>query len=129
MERRGSGRRSRIPSHVRAAVLARDGMVCRRCTVPVVVSVAHRPDRLHLDHVKPWAEGGEDTTENLVVCCARCNLGRPRPKPTYRRREPVGLTRTEAAAWLATEDGQAFAALFASARRGTDPALMTGGHR
>jgi len=62
-------------------------MNCRRCS-RVVVRVRrgepYRPDGLHLDHVAQWAEGGEHTVENLIVCCAECNLSRPRPKRVVR---------------------------------------------
>lgn len=71
-----------IPPSIRRAVIERDGMVCRYCGHPVVrvsALASYRPDGLHLDHVQPWATGGEHTLENLVVSCADCNLGRPRP--------------------------------------------------
>lgn len=28
----------------------------------------------HVDHVRPLARGGTNTRDNIVVCCARCNL-------------------------------------------------------
>lgn len=75
---RRSARRSgvRIPIALRAAVIARDGMVCRHCakTVYWPADGIKWGDTLQLDHVTPVAKGGEDTFENLVVSCATCNL-------------------------------------------------------
>jgi hypothetical protein len=31
---------------------------------------------LHVDHVIPVSDGGEDVPENLVAACASCNLGK-----------------------------------------------------
>lgn len=64
-----------LPIAVQVAVLARDGMVCRYCGRKV-----HRrrrgPGKLHFDHVYPRSLGGMDTAGNIVVACARCNLGK-----------------------------------------------------
>lgn len=67
---------------VRAVVIARDGLQCRHCGRRVVLANPgdpYRPDHLHLDHLIPWAMGGSDDADNLVVSCAGCNLGRIRP--------------------------------------------------
>ena len=75
-------RRRGIRASVRAEVIARDGLECRYCGTPVT-PIRHgepfRSDHLHLDHVTPWAMGGSDNADNLVVACAACNLRRPRP--------------------------------------------------
>lgn len=75
-----------IPTAVKRAVLARDGMVCVWCGYAVVEGVGHayRPDRIHFDHVIPFAAGGDHGVDNLVVSCARCNLSRPKPKENVR---------------------------------------------
>lgn len=61
---------------LRAAVIERDGYVCRHCLRPV------RPrrcrgdierDTLEIDHVVPLLCGGETTLDNLVVSCMGCN--------------------------------------------------------
>lgn len=44
----------------------------------------YRPNQLHFDHVKPWASGGDHSFDNLVVSCARCNLGRKKPSINLR---------------------------------------------
>lgn len=57
-------------------------MVCRYCSRPVVRWSSQQPyreDALHLDHVVPWATGGQHGVDNLVVSCAGCNLARPKP--------------------------------------------------
>lgn len=82
-----------IPATVKRAVIARDGMVCQRCGTSVVRATpgAYRPDEMHLDHVVPWAAGGEHTLENLIVCCGDCNLTRPRPRKVTIVRSRRGL--------------------------------------
>lgn len=74
-------RRKSIRRSVRAEVLSRDGLTCRYCGRAVVrgYGLPYRPDHLHLDHVIPWAHGGSDEADNLVVSCAACNLSRVRP--------------------------------------------------
>src|SRR6185295_1024812 len=64
-------RRRRCPAAVARAVFVRDAGQCsyvspdgRRCS-------ARR--WLELDHVDPWAEGGEDTVENLRLRCRAHN--------------------------------------------------------
>lgn len=31
---------------------------------------------LHVDHIMPWAKGGEIVLENLQTLCSKCNLGK-----------------------------------------------------
>ena len=31
---------------------------------------------LHVDHIKPWAKGGETVLDNLQTLCSKCNLGK-----------------------------------------------------
>lgn len=33
---------------------------------------------LHVDHIKPWADGGKTVLENLQTPCEPCNLGKGR---------------------------------------------------
>jgi 5-methylcytosine-specific restriction endonuclease McrA len=65
-----------IPEAVKAAVLARDGMVCRYCGRGVYRRRRHGPGRLHFEHVVPWSLGGRHTVDNIVVACARCNMAK-----------------------------------------------------
>lgn len=94
-----------IPAAVRRAVVARDGYVCQHCGRAVVRRSArdgYFPDTLHLDHLHPWAAGGEHTVENLVVSCAACNIRRRPPKRTIIRtlRHPYIVVRGGAHYWV-----------------------------
>ena len=50
------------------------------------------PTDLHLDHIEQWAAGGANTIANLRVCCASCNLRRPR-STDIRRNGTIGFER------------------------------------
>ena len=67
-------RGSREPSlRLRFLVMRRDRFSCCHCGAsPAKDSKVE----LHVDHVRPWAEGGLTTLENLQTLCARCNLGK-----------------------------------------------------
>jgi hypothetical protein len=57
-------------------------MVCRRCGIDVIrlpAGTPYQPNQMHLDHVVHWAVGGGNTLDNLIVCCAGCNLSRRKP--------------------------------------------------
>jgi hypothetical protein len=54
----------RIPDHVRAAVLLRDGARCRKCRTAL---------RLEVDHIIPVSKGGKTEESNLQTLCRRCN--------------------------------------------------------
>ena len=59
-----------IPLGLRYRVLLRDGNQCKLC--------GRRPPQIeiHIDHIRPWAAGGETVMENLRVLCSDCNLGK-----------------------------------------------------
>lgn len=62
-----------INLRIRFLVMQRDDFKCRICgrspaTTPGLV--------LHIDHIKPWAKGGETIMENLQTLCQDCNLGK-----------------------------------------------------
>lgn len=63
-------KRKSISAKVRFDVFKRDGFECQYCgaTPPAVI--------LHVDHITPVAEGGDNSEENLVTACERCNLGK-----------------------------------------------------
>ena len=52
----------------RMKVFERDGYVCRKCHKQLTRFTAT------LDYVKPIAEGGDDSEENLLTACVECNL-------------------------------------------------------
>lgn len=65
---------------LRPLVLDRDGFTCRYCGGPATT----------VDHVIPRSKGGQNTLENLVAACKRCNLSKgDRQAPSQRpRRAP-----------------------------------------
>ena len=68
---RRTGPREAIPAAVRRAVWERDG---GRCSWPLDGGgCCGSTHRLELDHVIPWARGGESTVANLRLVCARHN--------------------------------------------------------
>lgn len=56
-----------VPDELRAAVVARDGMVCTYCLR------ALKRREVRLDHVVPVSAGGLATVANLKVACTACN--------------------------------------------------------
>lgn len=62
-----------INLRLRFVVMQRDNFKCRFCGA----SPAKDPSvELHVDHIKPWAKGGETVIENLQTLCSKCNLGK-----------------------------------------------------
>lgn len=57
-------KRRGILKRLRDEIRRRDGGVCRYCGA---IGTA-------LDHVYPFSKGGQDTLDNLVLACMRCNL-------------------------------------------------------
>ena len=65
----GDNEGRRLPSHIREAVIARDGMVCGLCGG----AVESRQD-IHIDHIHPYSLGGSSDPDNLQVTHAVCNM-------------------------------------------------------
>lgn len=63
-------KRKAISKKTRFEIFKRDGFVCQYCgnTPPTVV--------LQVDHIHPVAEGGDNSMDNLITCCAGCNIGK-----------------------------------------------------
>lgn len=61
---------------LRALVLMRDGGRCQLCGAE-----AKDGAKLHVDHVIPWANGGETKLANLQVLCEVCNIGKSNVEP------------------------------------------------
>lgn len=62
---------------LRALVLMRDGGRCQLCGAE-----AKDGAKLHIDHMVPWANGGETKLANLQVLCAVCNIGKSDIEPS-----------------------------------------------
>lgn len=58
---------------LRYEVLKRDGF---RCVVCGRSPATEHGVLLHIDHIQPWARGGETEGENLRTLCQKCNLGK-----------------------------------------------------
>jgi 5-methylcytosine-specific restriction endonuclease McrA len=63
-------KRESLSRRVRFSILKRDGFRCKYC------GASGDEVRLHVDHVVPRVDGGQDTPENLVTACECCNLGK-----------------------------------------------------
>lgn len=62
-----------INLRLRFIVLQRDNFKCCACGA----SPAKDPAvTLQVDHIYPWAKGGETVLENLQTLCSKCNLGK-----------------------------------------------------
>ena len=62
-----------INLRMRFLVMQRDNFKCCACGA----SPAKDPSvELHIDHIIPWAKGGETIIDNLQTLCSKCNLGK-----------------------------------------------------
>lgn len=62
--------RKPLSKRTRFEIFKRDGFRCMYCGITAVNSV------MHVDHVKPVADGGDDDPANLVTACRDCNGGK-----------------------------------------------------
>lgn len=58
---------------LRLAVLSRDNFRCVFCGRSPATDTG---TKLHIDHIKPFSEGGKSTLENIQTLCEECNLGK-----------------------------------------------------
>lgn len=63
----------KIKDSVRGEVLRRDEYKCTKCGWAHGDFNRSDPRHLELHHVKPHAEGGENTTDNLITLCTVCH--------------------------------------------------------
>jgi len=81
-----------IKAAIRKQVRERAGFACEFCGI----SETDTGGQLTIDHFQPKAKGGDDSLDNLLYCCARCNQykldywpSRPDDPPLWNpRREP-----------------------------------------
>ena len=59
---------------LRFHVLQRDNFTC--CICGASPAKDGGKTKLHVDHVLPWAKGGETVLQNLQTLCSECNLGK-----------------------------------------------------
>jgi hypothetical protein len=63
-------KRKAISTKARFEIFKRDRFICQYCG-------AHPPHAvLHVDHIVPVVEGGDNDPTNLVTACDKCNLGK-----------------------------------------------------
>lgn len=62
-----------INEKIRLKVFKRDNYACVICGKS---PANYRGVILHLDHIKPFSKGGDNSLENLRTLCNKCNLGR-----------------------------------------------------
>lgn len=62
-----------INLRLRFKVLQRDNFKCCACGASPAKDASVE---LHVDHIMPWAKGGETVFENLQTLCSKCNLGK-----------------------------------------------------
>lgn len=58
---------------LRFKVFQRDHFRCRACGKSPAKDI---DVELHVDHIIPWAKGGETVIENLQTLCSVCNIGK-----------------------------------------------------
>jgi 5-methylcytosine-specific restriction protein A len=70
---------------------------CPYCGTELDYDVSLKPNSAETDHVIAHARGGQDTVENLAVCCRHCNQSkgdRPAPKrSTILKAKPLKTSR------------------------------------
>lgn len=84
-----------LSPEIREFVRRRAGYACEFCGV----SEVDAGGELTIDHFHPTSKGGDDSLENLVYCCHRCNLYKSDYWPAHPdaprlwnpRREPINL--------------------------------------
>ncbi|MFY8001451.1 MAG: HNH endonuclease, partial [Candidatus Kapaibacteriota bacterium] len=59
--------RTVLSRDIRNYIYVRDKGSCEYCSAKV------QPDFFHVDHIVPFAKGGTDAIENLVLSCVKCN--------------------------------------------------------
>lgn len=62
-----------INDRMRFLVMHRDKFKCQYCGRS---PATHADVALHLDHRKPFSQGGSTDFDNLVTSCSKCNLGK-----------------------------------------------------
>jgi 5-methylcytosine-specific restriction endonuclease McrA len=72
--RRTTEDRREIPLSLKWRVHVRDSFRCVACGK----NPPHHGVTLHVDHIKPRADGGKTILENLQTLCEPCNLGKGR---------------------------------------------------
>ncbi|MBN1779106.1 MAG: HNH endonuclease [Candidatus Buchananbacteria bacterium] len=70
---KSSSRNRSINEKTRLKVLKRDNYKCVYCGKSPATDLEII---LHIDHIKPFSKGGDNTVANLQTLCSKCNLGK-----------------------------------------------------
>lgn len=70
----GGKRRKSIPKYVQKEVRKRDRNSCTRCNAT---------ENLHFHHKIRYAEGGQDTVDNLILLCVKCHAEEHKGESSY----------------------------------------------
>jgi hypothetical protein len=62
-----------INEKIRLKILKKDNYRCVKCGRS---PATHLNLSLHIDHIKPFSKGGDNSEENLQTLCDKCNLGK-----------------------------------------------------
>lgn len=62
-----------VSLRLRLQVLSRDNFRCIFCGKSPATNLS---TKLHIDHIKPFSQGGKSILENLQTLCEECNLGK-----------------------------------------------------
>lgn len=62
-----------ISWRLRFVIMRRDNF---KCTICGKSPASDSGIILHIDHIHPWAKGGETIPENLQTLCSKCNIGK-----------------------------------------------------
>lgn len=67
-------KRKSISKHIRFEVFKRDRFTCQYCGKKAPDAV------LHVDHIHPVSDGGDNNIMNLITACQGCNIGKSNRK-------------------------------------------------
>lgn len=71
--KKSTGRSRNISEKLRLKIFKRDNYACVICGRSPATDVGVI---LHIDHIKPFSKGGDNSMDNLRTLCQKCNLGR-----------------------------------------------------
>ena len=91
--RTGTAQWKRIRKAAIARAIREDLDQCPSCGTQLDLRGTGEGAPVDVDHIIPYAHGGQDTLENVVAMCSRCN----RSKGAGQGRKPHPVTRVEPA--------------------------------
>lgn len=73
LKQKSNSKSRTINEKIRLQVFKRDNYACKICGKNPANNLGVI---LHLDHIKPFSKGGDNSLENLRTLCSKCNLGK-----------------------------------------------------